>query len=103
KGPSLPPPPDESHHKAALEKLPESDRRAARGIEVGHIFYSGSRYSAPLKATVAGADGEQITVEMGSYGIGVSRLVGAIIEASHDEDGIVWPEAGAPVQGAIPN
>ena len=94
---------DEMHDKAAFEKIPESDRLAARGIEVGHIFYFGSRYSAPMKATVAGADGEQITVEMGSYGIGVSRLVGAIIEASHDEDGIVWPESVAPFKVAILN
>jgi prolyl-tRNA synthetase len=94
---------DEMHDKAAFEKIPEADRLAARGIEVGHIFYFGTRYSAPMKATVAGPDGEQIAVEMGSYGIGVSRLVGAIIEASHDEDGIVWPEAVAPFKVAILN
>ena len=72
----------------------------ARGIEVGHIFYFGTKYSEPMKAVVAGPDGEQITVEMGSYGIGVSRLVGAIIEASHDEAGIIWPESVAPFKVA---
>ena len=68
----------------------------ARGIEVGHIFYFGKKYSEPLGATVQGPDGQTITLEMGSYGIGVSRLVGAIIEASHDDNGIVWPESVAP-------
>ncbi len=68
----------------------------ARGIEVGHIFYFGSKYSEPLGAVVQGPDGNQITLEMGSYGIGVSRLVGAIIEASHDDAGIIWPETVAP-------
>ncbi len=68
----------------------------ARGIEVGHIFYFGTKYSEPLGAMVQGPDGQQITLEMGSYGIGVSRLVGAIIEASHDDAGIIWPESVAP-------
>jgi prolyl-tRNA synthetase len=68
----------------------------ARGIEVGHIFYFGKKYSEPLGATVQGPDGLPIVLEMGSYGIGVSRLVGAIIEASHDDNGIVWPESVAP-------
>ena len=68
----------------------------ARGIEVGHIFYFGTKYSEPLGASVQGPDGQNITLEMGSYGIGVSRLVGAIIEASHDDDGIIWPESVAP-------
>ncbi|WP_042084621.1 MULTISPECIES: proline--tRNA ligase [unclassified Iodidimonas] len=67
-----------------------------RGIEVGHIFYFGTKYSEPMGAVVQGADGEKITVHMGSYGIGVSRLVGAIIEASHDDNGIIWPESVAP-------
>ena len=87
---------DEMHDKAAFEKIPEGERLAARGIEVGHIFYFGTKYSEPMKAVVAGPGGEQITVEMGSYGIGVSRLVGGIIEASHDEAGIIWPESVAP-------
>jgi prolyl-tRNA synthetase len=94
---------DDMHDKAAFEKIPEAERLSARGIEVGHIFYFGTNYSAPLKAVVAGPGGEQITVEMGSYGIGVSRLVGGIIEASHDEAGIVWPESVAPFKVAIVN
>src|SRR6478736_6825374 len=94
---------DEMHDKAAFEKIPEAERLAARGIEVGHIFYFGTKYSAPMKAVVAGPGGEQVTVEMGSYGIGVSRLVGGIIEASHDEAGIVWPESVAPFKVAIVN
>ena len=68
----------------------------ARGIEVGHIFYFGTKYSEPLGAMVQGPDGNQIILEMGSYGIGVSRLVGAIIEASHDDAGIIWPESVTP-------
>ncbi|HKV15248.1 MAG TPA: His/Gly/Thr/Pro-type tRNA ligase C-terminal domain-containing protein, partial [Reyranella sp.] len=94
---------DEMHDKAAFEKIPEADRLAARGIEVGHIFYFGTKYSKPMNAVVAGPNGEQITVEMGSYGIGVSRLVGGIIEASHDEAGIVWPESVAPFKVAVVN
>src|SRR5438552_6168242 len=70
---------DEKHDKAAFEKIPEGERLAARGIEVGHIFYFGTKYSKPMNAVVAGPGGEQVTVEMGSYGIGVSRLVGAVI------------------------
>jgi prolyl-tRNA synthetase len=74
-----------------------------RGIEVGHIFNFGTKYSVPLKATVQGPDGQAVPVEMGSYGIGVSRLVGAIIEASHDDAGIVWPESVAPFRVALVN
>jgi prolyl-tRNA synthetase len=94
---------DEMHDKAAFEKIPEADRLAARGIEVGHIFYFGTKYSAPMNAVVTGPNGESITVEMGSYGIGVSRLVGGIIEASHDASGIVWPESVAPFKVALLN
>jgi prolyl-tRNA synthetase len=94
---------DEMHDKAAFEKIPEGERLAARGIEVGHIFYFGTKYSEPMKAVVAGPGGEPVTVEMGSYGIGVSRLVGGIIEASHDDAGIVWPESVAPFRVAIVN
>jgi prolyl-tRNA synthetase len=72
------------------------DLRQSRGIEVGHIFYFGDKYTAPLGFTVSGRDGEPVTPVGGSYGIGVSRLVGAIIEASHDDEGIIWPEAVAP-------
>ena len=87
---------DEKHDPDAFEKIPEDKRLAARGIEVGHIFNFGTKYSKPMNAKVAGPNGDDIFVEMGSYGIGVSRLVGAIIEASHDENGIIWPEAVAP-------
>jgi prolyl-tRNA synthetase len=69
---------------------------SARGIEVGHIFHFGTKYSEPLGASVQGPDGQPVTLEMGSYGIGVSRLVGAIIEALHDDAGIIWPESVAP-------
>jgi len=75
----------------------------ARGIEVGHIFHFGDKYSTPLGARVSGPDGEEVAVSMGSYGIGVSRLVGAIIEASHDDDGIIWPEAVAPFKVGLIN
>ncbi len=75
----------------------------ARGIEVGHIFYFGTKYSEKLGAVVADRDGKEVTVEMGSYGIGVSRLVGAIIEASHDDNGIVWPESVAPFHVGLIN
>ena len=77
--------------------------KSARGIEVGHIFYLGKKYSEALNAVVAGPNGEQITVEMGCYGIGVSRLVGAIIEASHDDNGIIWPEPVAPFHVGLVN
>jgi prolyl-tRNA synthetase len=95
---------DEQHNQAEFEsKVPADKRLSARGIEVGHIFYFGTKYSAPLKATVAGPDGETRPVEMGSYGIGVSRLVAAIIEASHDDAGIIWPESVAPFDIALVN
>jgi len=77
-------------------EVPEARRLSTRGIEVGHIFNFGTKYSEPMKALVTGPDGRDTPVHMGSYGIGVSRLVGAIIEASHDEDGVIWPEAVAP-------
>jgi len=91
---------------AATDEQREPAREAAlgpdlvtgRGIEVGHIFYFGTKYSSAMQATVAGPDGETVPIEMGSYGIGVSRLVGAIIEACHDDAGIVWPAAVAPFQ-----
>ena len=74
-----------------------------RGVEVGHIFYFGTKYSKDMNAVVTGADGEEVMVEMGSYGIGVSRLVGGIIEASHDEAGIIWPESVAPFKVGLIN
>jgi prolyl-tRNA synthetase len=93
----------EKHDAAAFEKLPAEKRLSARGIEVGHIFYFGTKYSDPMKAVVAGPDGSEHPVHMGSYGIGPSRLVGAIIEAFHDEAGIKWPEPVAPFKVAILN
>ncbi len=87
---------DEMHDAAAYAAVPEDRRVSARGIEVGHIFYFGTKYSEPMGARVAGPDGSEHFVHMGSYGIGPSRLVPAIIEASHDDDGIVWPDAVAP-------
>jgi prolyl-tRNA synthetase len=93
---------DEMHDAARFEKeVPAERRLSARGIEVGHIFYFGTKYSAPMKAEVATPDGKTIPVEMGSYGIGVSRLVGAIIEASHDDKGVIWPAAVAPFEVAV--
>ena len=87
----------EMHDAARFEsEVAENERVIARGIEVGHIFFFGTKYSDPMGAKVQGPDGELIPVEMGSYGIGVSRLVGAIIEASHDEAGIIWPQSVAP-------
>jgi prolyl-tRNA synthetase len=93
---------DEKHDPDMAAKLGER-LVSARGIEVGHIFYFGTKYSAPMKAAVVGANGEPITVEMGSYGIGVSRLVGAIIEASHDANGIIWPDSVAPFDVGLVN
>jgi prolyl-tRNA synthetase len=95
---------DEKHDAAQFEAdVPEERRIATRGIEIGHIFYFGTKYSKALGATVMGADGTEVPVEMGSYGIGVSRLVGAIIEASHDDDGIIWPASVAPFQVGLIN
>ena len=87
---------DETHDEARWSAVPEAKRRTGRGIEVGHIFYFGDKYSKPMGLRVSGKDGQPVTPMMGSYGVGVSRLVGAIIEASHDDAGIVWPEAVAP-------
>ncbi len=86
---------DEMHDAATGDALGD-DLITARGIEVGHIFYFGTKYSKAMGASVATPEGDEIPVEMGSYGIGVSRLVGAIIEAYHDDAGIVWPDAVAP-------
>ena len=87
---------DETHDEARWSEIGEDRRRTGRGIEVGHIFSFGDKYSAAMGLKVSGADGSMVTPMMGSYGIGVSRLVGAIIEASHDDNGIIWPEAVAP-------
>ncbi|MBO6036557.1 MAG: proline--tRNA ligase, partial [Acetobacter sp.] len=87
---------DEVHNIEAWEAVPTERRREGRGIEVGHIFYFGNKYTKSMGITVSGHDGLPFYPEMGSYGIGVSRLVGAIIEAQHDENGIIWPESVAP-------
>jgi prolyl-tRNA synthetase len=93
---------DEKHDAAAAAELGDALIHA-RGIEVGHIFYFGTKYSDSMGATVTGPDGDEIAVEMGSYGIGVSRLVGAVIEAYHDDDGIIWPDSVAPFAVGIVN
>jgi prolyl-tRNA synthetase len=94
---------DEKHDHAAWSQVPDERKREGRGIEVGQIFYFGDKYTRSMGVTVAGADGEPVHPEMGSYGIGVSRLVGAVIEASHDDAGIIWPDAIAPFAAAILN
>jgi prolyl-tRNA synthetase len=94
---------DEKHDEAAWARVPAESQVSARGIEVGHIFHFGTKYSAPMGLTVAGPDGQPVIPEMGSYGIGVSRLVAALIEAHHDEAGIRWPDAVAPWRASILN
>jgi prolyl-tRNA synthetase len=94
---------DETHDEALFNQVPEDRRRTARGIEVGQIFYFGTKYSEAMKATVQGPDGKPAPVHMGSHGIGVSRLLGAIIEASHDDKGIIWPEGVTPYHCGIVN
>ncbi|AGT09175.1 proline--tRNA ligase [Paracoccus aminophilus] len=94
---------DETHDEAVFAEIPEERRRTARGIEVGQIFYFGTKYSEPMGATVVNEKGERVPVHMGSHGIGVSRLLGAIIEASHDEKGIIWPEGVTPFHVGIVN
>ncbi|MBP8230895.1 MAG: proline--tRNA ligase [Rhizorhabdus sp.] len=89
---------DEAREAEAGDKLKQS-----RGIEVGHIFFFGTKYSQAMGLSVQGPDGSPVTPQMGSYGIGVSRLMGAIIEASHDDAGIVWPEAVAPYRVGLIN
>ena len=94
---------DEKHDAAAWEKVAPARRREGRGIEVGHIFNFATKYSRAMSTTVTAPDGSKVNPEMGSYGIGVSRLVGAVIEASHDEAGIIWPDTVAPFKAAIIN
>jgi prolyl-tRNA synthetase len=95
---------EEMHDSARFEtEVPAESRVSARGIEVGHIFYFGTKYSEPMGARVQGPDGAMITLQMGSYGIGVSRLAGAIIEASHDANGIIWPVPAAPFEVGLIN
>ena len=95
----------EDVHDAARfdSEVPADKRLSARGIEVGQVFFFGDKYSKPMKAVVAGPDGVERPVQMGSYGVGVSRLVGAIIEASHDDNGIIWPDSVAPFDVAVIN
>ncbi|MDO6731503.1 proline--tRNA ligase [Marinovum sp. 2_MG-2023] len=94
---------DETHDEALFNQVPEERRRTARGIEVGQIFYFGTKYSEPMGATVTDGEGNKVPVHMGSHGIGVSRLLGAIIEASHDDNGIIWPEGVTPFHCGIVN
>ncbi|MBE9637817.1 proline--tRNA ligase [Salipiger mangrovisoli] len=94
---------DETHDEAVFAEVPEERRRTARGIEVGQIFYFGTKYSEPMGATVVDNEGNKVPVHMGSHGIGVSRLLGAIIEASHDDKGIIWPEGVTPFHCGIVN
>ena len=93
----------EKHDAAAFDAIPEASRVSARGIEVGHIFYFGTKYSQPMKAVVNGPDGKEHAVHMGSYGIGPSRLAAALIEAHHDEAGMIWPDAVAPFDACVLN
>ncbi len=95
---------DDKHDQAEFERMvPGARRLTGRGIEVGHIFFFGTKYSEPLDCQVQGTDGKKVFVQSGSYGIGVSRLVGGIIEASHDEQGIIWPEPVAPFKVGLIN
>jgi len=95
---------EDVHEAARYEKeVQPDDRMETRGIEVGQVFYFGDKYSSPMKANVMGPDGQERPVQMGSYGVGVSRLLGAIIEASHDEAGVIWPDAVAPFGVGIIN
>jgi prolyl-tRNA synthetase len=95
---------DEKHDAAEFEKrVPEAKRLSGRGIEVGHIFFFGTKYSEPFGCEVQGPDGKKVTLQSGSYGIGVSRLVAGIIEASHDDAGIIWPESVSPFDIGVIN
>jgi len=94
---------DEMHDAGKFEALPEDGRVSARGIEVGHIFYFGTKYSEAMGAKVMTSDGTEVPVHMGSYGVGVSRLLAALIEANHDDDGIKWPASVAPFHVGLIN
>ena len=85
------------------EKVKKNFQTQSKGIEVGHIFSFGTKYSKSMKANVLDGKGKQNPVYMGSYGIGISRLVGAIIESSHDDKGIIWPSVVAPFQVGLIN
>jgi prolyl-tRNA synthetase len=92
---------DETHDEAIYAAIPEARRKSSRAIEVGQIFFFGTKYSEPMGAVVVNDKGERVPVQMGSHGIGVSRLLGAIIEACHDDKGIIWPDNIAPFQVAL--
>ena len=94
---------DETHDAAVFADVPEDRQRVARGIEVGQIFYFGTKYSDAMDASVTDSEGNRVAVHMGSHGIGVSRLLGAIIEANHDDNGIIWPEGVTPFHVGIVN
>jgi prolyl-tRNA synthetase len=94
---------DEKHDGARWDQVSADRKREGRGIEVGHIFHFGTKYTKAMNTTVTAPDGKQVYPEMGSYGVGVSRLVGAVIEASHDDAGIIWPDSIAPFKAAILN
>jgi len=94
---------DETHDPSLFDAIPDGHAKVGRGIEVGQIFYFGTKYSQAMGATVVTPDGSRVPVEMGSHGIGVSRLLGAIIEASHDDKGIIWPEGVTPFHAGIVN
>ena len=93
----------EKFDAAGFEAVAEASRVSARGIEIGHIFYFGTKYSQPMRAVVNGPDGKEVPVHMGSYGIGPSRVVAALIEAGHDDNGIIWPDAVAPFTVGVAN
>jgi prolyl-tRNA synthetase len=94
---------NETHDNALFDQVPQEHRKSSRGIEVGQIFYFGTKYSDAMGASVQNSNGEKVSVHMGSHGIGVSRLVGAIIEANHDEKGIIWPEEVTPFHCGLIN
>ena len=95
---------EDVHDAARFEaETPEDKRVHTRGIEVGQVFFFGDKYTKAMKALVAGPDGVERPAQCGSYGVGVSRLAGAIIEASHDDNGIIWPEAVAPYLVGLAN
>ena len=95
---------DEKHDADRFDReVPKDKQVTARGIEVGHIFFFGTKYSDPMNCRVQGPDGKMVTIQMGSYGVGVSRLVGAVIEACHDDAGIVWPVPVAPFEVGLVN
>ena len=95
---------EDKHVVADFEaRVPEARRMSGRGIEVGQVFFFGTKYSKPMGCVVQGPTGEQIAVQSGSYGVGVSRLVAAIIEVSHDAAGIIWPVPVAPFEVGLIN